>query len=157
MSYVLAKTASGALLTFNTKAQTGRNSELFCELVRVQQPAVAPADSPQLFGSQIPSTLVSLRGALIGSSGCSLSVINTTDIKKSRFVSDALLIPPLHPPPSSLSFLFQGTQVVAINTFPDESCDSHGTPTPSPSDAALVPYSHTISPLWLDIAPRYQR
>jgi hypothetical protein len=98
MSYVLAKTTSGAMLTFNTKAQTGRNSELFCELVRVQQPAVISADSPQPTArSQIPSTLVSLRGAMIGASGCSLSVINTTEIKKSRFVSHTLCSPSLTP------------------------------------------------------------
>jgi hypothetical protein len=148
MSYVLAKTTSGAMLTFNTKAQTGRNSELFCELVRVQQPAVPSTDSPQSTPlSQIPSTLVSLRGAMIGASGCSLSVINTTEIKKSRFVSRPLCSPVPH---SS-----QGTNVVASQTFPEECHESHRT-VASPHDA-LAPYSQTISPLWLDIAPRYQR
>lgn len=53
MTYVLAKTISGSTLTFNTKAQTGRNSEVFCELVRVQQPHVSLQDIPQLPEAQV--------------------------------------------------------------------------------------------------------
>jgi hypothetical protein len=36
MTFVLARTVSGSLLTFNTKAQSGSGGEAYCELVRVQ-------------------------------------------------------------------------------------------------------------------------
>ena len=48
MIYVLARTVSGAILTFNTKAQSGRNSELYCELVRVQQSPISLPAIPHL-------------------------------------------------------------------------------------------------------------
>jgi hypothetical protein len=53
MSYVLAKTVTGSLLTFNTKAQTGRNSDIYCELVRVQPPLVIQPEAHVVPGAQV--------------------------------------------------------------------------------------------------------
>ena len=53
MIYVLARTVSGAILTFNTKAQSGRNSELYCELVRVQQSPISLPTIPHLPEAQV--------------------------------------------------------------------------------------------------------
>mmetsp|Transcript_9635 Transcript_9635/g.14504 ORF Transcript_9635/g.14504 Transcript_9635/m.14504 type:complete len:638 (-) Transcript_9635:41-1954(-) len=87
MTYVLAKTESGSLLTFNTKVQSGRNNEYHCELTRVQTAQKLThrgEEAEYLSALQNPNTLVSLRGAMITASGCTMTLFNTSELKRSR-------------------------------------------------------------------------
>lgn len=75
MTYVLARTVSGATLTFNTKAQSGRNSELYCELIRVQQPFVNIPEIPLLPDAQVILYSYWIINTFFNKSNISISII----------------------------------------------------------------------------------
>jgi hypothetical protein len=92
---------------------------------------------------------VSLRGSVLLAGGCDLTLLNTTDIKKSRTVS--VLCSSGH-----IAVLY----VTAVDVCPQGSFEvaaasfSHGC---FPGIREVADESRAVSPLWLDVTPRYQR
>ncbi len=84
-----AKTASGVLLTFNSRVPDGSDN-FVCKLVRSRQlPGLASPVTKSQSEVRGPrsQSLVSNRGYLLASNGCTLSVMDTVDILKNREVS----------------------------------------------------------------------
>jgi hypothetical protein len=87
MTYLLASTRSGALLTFNTKTKDERGKDMRCSLMRM-----VPGKGHSLEGEDgvLPRKLVSLKGYLMSvetsgsSESCFLTLLNTSEIKKHR-------------------------------------------------------------------------
>ena len=88
MSYLMAVTRSGGVLTFNTKARDNKNKEARCILMR----ATPGFEKERPQGSVLlQRSVASLRGYVVtagatASSGCQLSILNTSSIKKQREV-----------------------------------------------------------------------
>jgi len=94
MTYLLASTSSGALLTFNTKTKDERGKETRCSLMRMV-PGSAPSED-EAGWLVVPRKLASLKGYVLGVEtvasspdvdSCRLTVLNTSSIKQHREAS----------------------------------------------------------------------
>ena len=91
LTFLLATTRSGALLTFNTKTKDERNKDTRCSLMRMVPGGGGGGQREEAHGKQ----LVSLKGYMLsvgaepgeeGLDSCHVSILNTSDIKRHREV-----------------------------------------------------------------------